>query len=51
MSQTELCVTLQEVSPQDQLFSPPRNYSNPFHRDRDHWYSDSVFLWFVLGFL
>lgn len=33
MSQTELRVTLQEVSPEDYLLSCLRNYSNPLHKD------------------
>lgn len=49
MSQTELRVTLQEVSPEDYLLSCLRNYSNPLHKDGNHWYSD--FLWFIWGFL
>lgn len=51
MCQTELCMMLQEVCPQGQLFSPPRNYSNPLDSDRNHWYSENFFLWFVWGFL
>lgn len=51
MFQTELRLTLLEVSLQDQLFSCPRNYSNLLHREGDHWYSNNFFLWFVWGFL
>lgn len=50
MSQTELCVTLQEVPSQDQVLSHPISYSNPLHRGRAHWHSD-FFLYFVWGFL